>query len=153
MKILKLVVCLSLIFFNGCMVKKEKEPEGQPIKIKFEKITSKYFGIYDPETFNIIEKDSTQYSALDISKMKMSIIDFEKVQNNILNDGWLKVDENEGLYRYYFGEYQSLTILYPTKSKHFDSNGNIYKYDDLDNWAGEMYFNKFRVDNCMLSRK
>lgn len=143
-------ILLFSVFISGCILKKSNQPTGEIYKEDFKKIIDNYFGEYKPKLYNIIDKkDVTQYMSIDIDKKNMSVSQFNKVKDELKKDGWKLVDEHEGLYKFCLNEYQILSVLYPSQSKHYDSKGNLYKYDIYDNWALELNFNIYGIDYCM----
>lgn len=124
-------------------------PTGKVYKEDFNKVVNTYFIQYEPKLFNLIDKDVTQYMVIDISKKNMNFNEFKKVQKKLNKNGWKLVDQNDGLFKYCINEYQILSILFPSNDNHYDSKGNIFKYDDKNNWALELYFNAYGIEYCM----
>lgn len=149
MKFIKLFFLLNATLLSGCLIERSSQPKSDIIKLDFRTINNEYFKIYKPEVFDVINKPETQYMSIDIGKKNMSLSDFNNLEKKLTIEGWVKVDENNGLYRYCYSEYQSLTFLYPTLKNHYDSKGDIYNFDNYSNWAIEVYFNKYGVDNCI----
>ncbi|MCU4490850.1 hypothetical protein KTI63_00040 [Acinetobacter guillouiae] len=149
MKKLIAIIMLCTLFVSSCIIKKSNVPTDIVYKEDFNKVINTYFVQYEPKSFNLIDKDVTQYMAIDISKKKMDFYEFQQVQKKLNRNGWKLVDQNDGLFKYCLNEYQILSILFPSKNNHYDSKGNIFKYDDKNNWALELYFNAYGVDYCM----
>lgn len=57
-------------------------PTDNVYKEDFNKVVNIYFVQYEPKSFNLIDKDVTQYMAIDISKKKWIFMNFNKFKKN-----------------------------------------------------------------------
>ncbi|MEK7738479.1 MAG: hypothetical protein AAB326_00390 [Pseudomonadota bacterium] len=83
MKKLIAIIMLCTLFVSSCIIKKSNVPTDIVYKDDFNKVINTYFVQYEPKSFNLIDKDVTQYMAIDISKKKMDFYEFQQVQKKI----------------------------------------------------------------------
>lgn len=76
------IIMLCILFVSGCIIKKSNVPSDKVYKEDFNKVINTYFIQYEPKSFNLIDKDVTQYMVIDISKKRWIFMNFNKFKKN-----------------------------------------------------------------------
>ena len=82
MKKLIAIIMLCTLFISSCIIKKSNVPTDIVYKEDFNKVINTYFIQYEPKSFNLIDKDVTQYMVIDISKKRWIFMNFNKFKKN-----------------------------------------------------------------------
>ncbi|NHC05114.1 hypothetical protein G9F31_15415 [Acinetobacter sp. 187] len=144
MKILKLKLVLVSIFILVSCTNNKVTEDGK----YFKKITYKYFRDYEPYENISIDKVENKYSIVKISKSKLSLSDYSKVDGRLKKDGWVMISNQDNFYEYCLGEKLYIGAIYPTKEKYYSLIGNEVKPSDKDKWSIYLMYNEGKTNHC-----
>ena len=139
---------ISILFLSVLLTACSSAEEKQQNQY-FYNVVNKYFGEYSPKEKFWIDKPVNKYATAEVEKSKMSYGDFESIQKNLQDDGWVLISSHDSFFEYCLGEKIYMGVLYPINAKHYGYDGEEIKYENINEWSVGLSYSEAGVKHCI----